>query len=347
MDKRVAIQIQHKTIGDGHPCFIIAEAGINHNGDEKLALEMIVEARSAGADAVKFQTHLPEHEMLSGGAVAAYVGESLFDLLKRVSLSFEAHKRLLAHARANNIIFLSTPFSREAADFLETLPVSAFKIGSGELTNLPLQEHIARKNKPMIISAGMATSDEVEATLGRIRGINQELALMHCTSTYPTPYEHANLNVLPLLKSKYNLPVGLSDHTLGTAVSIAAAALGANLIEKHFTLSRDLEGPDQKASLEPAEFRDLVQSIRAVEKALGDGIKKIQPGEDEVRRMAQHSVVSLRDIPRGNTILADDVWVKRPGTGISARHLSAIIGRRALRFIPKDRLLDWKDLEVR
>jgi sialic acid synthase SpsE len=208
------IVIGDRQIGPGHPAFVIAEAGINHNGDVALASELVDAAAAAGADAIKFQTHFPEHEMLRGGATAAYVGESLFDLLTRTALAREAHATLKERAARKGIIFLSTPFSREAADFLDTLGVPAFKTGSGELTNVPLQRHIARKGRPMIVSTGMSTPDEIDAT---VRALDEEravYALMHCTSTYPTPFEHVQLGCIGSLQTRYGVPVGFSDHTL-------------------------------------------------------------------------------------------------------------------------------------
>jgi sialic acid synthase SpsE len=338
------IVIAGRHIGPGRPCFVIAEAGINHNGDVAIASELVRAAAAAGADAIKFQTHFPEHEMLRGGTTAAYVGESLFDLLTRTALSRDDHFMLRDLAAKHRIIFLSTPFSREAADFLETVGVPAFKTGSGELTNLPLQRHIARKGKPMIVSTGMSTPEEIEGTVQAIRAIGTPFALMHCTSTYPTPFEHVELDCIPALQRTFQVPVGFSDHTLGDYMAFAAATLGANLFEKHFTLSRSLPGPDQQGSMEPAELTELVKGIRAIDAARGS-TKTIQPGEQEVRNMALHSVVSVRDIPAGATIAAADVWVKRPGTGIPARQLDEVIGRVAKRAIPHDRLVRWDDLE--
>jgi sialic acid synthase SpsE len=339
------ITIGQREVGDGRPCFIIAEAGINHNGDVKLAAELVDAAAAAGADAIKFQTHFPEHEMLRGGATAAYVGESLFDLLMRTALSREDHFTLRDRAQTKGILFLSTPFSREAADFLETLGVPAFKTGSGELTHLPMQQHIARKGKPMIISTGMSTPVEIDRTVQTVRAEGTPFALMHCTSTYPTPYEHVQLGCIGWLRSLYGVPVGFSDHTLGSYVAFAAVAGGANLFEKHFTMSRSLPGPDQQGSMEPAELKELVRGIRAIEKA-GGAAKTIQPGEQEVRDMAHHSVVSIRPIAAGATIGAGDVWAKRPGTGIPARQLGDVIGRVARRAIPADELIRWEDLDA-
>src|SRR5437879_4306888 len=337
------ITIGPRTVGAGQPCFIIAEAGINHNGDVALASDLVDAAAEAGADAIKFQTHFPEHEMLRGGATAGYVGESLFDRLTRTALSRDDHYTLRDRAKAKGIMFLSTPFSREAADYLETLGVPAFKTGSGELTHLPMQQHIARKGKPMIISTGMSTPDEIDRTVQVVRAEGAPFALMHCTSTYPTPYDHVQLDCIPALKKKYGVPVGFSDHTLGSVMAFAAVTDGANLFEKHFTMSRTLPGPDQQGSMEPAELADLVRGIRSIERARG-ATKQIQPGEQDVRNMAHHSVVSIRDIAPGATIAAGDVWAKRPGTGIPARQLGEVVGRKTNHAIAKDRLITWDDL---
>jgi sialic acid synthase SpsE len=338
-----SITIGTHTIGAGQPCFVIAEAGINHNGDVNLAAQLVEAAASAGADAIKFQTHFPEYEMLKGGATAAYVGESLFDLLTRTALSKDAHVQMRDLAARRGIVFMSTPFSREAADFLESIGVPAYKTGSGELTNIPLQRHIARKHKPMIVSTGMSTPDEIDATVRALRDEHVSFALMHCTSTYPTPFEHVQLGCIGALQGKYGVPVGFSDHTLGTAVSLAAVASGANLFEKHFTASRSLPGPDQQGSMEPKELEALVKDIRAIERSLG-ATKRIQPGEQDVRDMALHSVVTIRDVAAGATIGKDDVWVKRPGTGIPARQLGDVIGKTAARAIARDTLVRWEDL---
>src|SRR5262252_5510875 len=246
-------------------------------------------------------------------------------------------------AARKGVIFMSTPFSREAADFLETIGVPAYKTGSGELTNVPLQRHIARKGKPMIVSTGMSTPEEIDATVRALREERASFALMHCTSTYPTPFEHVQLGCIPALQAKYAVPVGFSDHTLGTAVSLAAVASGAELFEKHFTMSRSLPGPDQQGSMEPRELEELVRGIRAIEQARG-ATKMIQPGEQEVRDMALHSVVSIKPIAAGARIGADDVWAKRPGTGIPARQLDEVVGRTDKRAIENHRLIGWEDL---
>jgi sialic acid synthase SpsE len=247
-------------------------------------------------------------------------------------------------AARKGLIFMSTPFSREAADFLESIGVPAYKTGSGELTNIPLQRHIARKGKPMIVSTGMSTPEEIDETVRALGEAHASFALMHCTSTYPTPFEHVQLGCIAALQAQYGVPVGFSDHTLGTAVSLAAVASGANLFEKHFTASRSLPGPDQQGSMEPKELEALVKDIRAVEQSLG-AAKKIQPGEQDVRNMALHSVVSIRDIEAGKKIAAEDVWPKRPGTGIPAARMGEVLGRVARRAIPRDQLISWDDLQ--
>ena len=337
------IRIGSKLIGEGEPCFIIAEAGINHNGDIKLAKKLISTAKDAGADAVKFQTHIPEKEMLKDDSTAEYVGELLFDLLKRVELSKKDHVELKNYATNKGILFLSTPFSREAVDLLEEIGVRAYKVGSGEMTNLPLLEYIAKKKKPMIISTGMSTFEEIEETINLVKKFNDDLILLHCTSTYPTRYEDVNLRVIERLREKFKIPVGLSDHSIDIYTALASVVLGACIIEKHFTINKDLPGPDQKASITPSELKELVKGVRAVEKALGS-TKKVTDDELPVQRMARESVVALVDIPKGTVITEDMVWVKRPGIGIPAKYLKTVIGMKTQKNIKVDTIIKWRDL---
>lgn len=339
------IKIGKNLIGDGCPVFIIAEAGINHNGDIEKAMLLIDEAVKCGADAVKFQTHLPEKEMLKDAFTADYVGDSLFDILKKVELSKEDHIKLKKYAEEKGILFLSTAFSREAADLLEEINVKAYKIGSGEMTNLPLIEHIAKKGKPMFISTGMSILEEIKETVDLVKKLNNNFIILHCTSSYPTKYEDVNLKVIEQLREEFKTPVGLSDHSLGIYTSLAAVVLGACVLEKHFTISREWPGPDQKASIEPRELKALVQGVRAIKKALGN-IKKINDDEVPIKKMARESVVSLKDISSGTVIEKDMVWVKRPGTGIPAKDLSEIIGCRTKRNIKANQLISWKDLNT-
>ncbi|MDA2916140.1 N-acetylneuraminate synthase family protein [Nitrospinae bacterium AH_259_B05_G02_I21] len=339
------IVIGTRRIGTGEPPFIVAEAGINHIGDLTRAKELTVAAAEAGADAIKFQTFRVENMMLREALPAGSIsGESFFNFLQHCELSWDDHVALKAEAERLGLIFLSTPFCREAADLLEQLGVLAFKVGSGELTNLPLQRYIAAKGKPMIISTGMSEWDEVAETVEVVRTINDQFALMQCTSSYPAAYETINLGVIPQMQERFGVPVGLSDHSLGIYTALGAVALGANLIEKHFTLDRAWPGPDQQASIEPNELAELVTGVQAIHAALGK-TKAILAEERPVMARARHSVVSLRPIPAGTRLTDEMVWVKRPGTGIPAKELPQIIGQRARRDIPADTLISWDDLE--
>lgn len=338
------VRIGDHAVGGDNPVFVIAEAGINHDGDMAKARDLVAAAAEAGATAVKFQTHLPEKEMLRGGETADYVGESLFDLLKRVELTLEQHLELRSYAKSLDICFLSTPFSREAADMLEGVGVPAFKIGSGEMTNHPFIRHVAEKGLPMILSTGMSTFQEVEDSVAVVTEVNPDLVLMQCTSTYPSRYEDLNLHVLQTYRDRFGIPVGLSDHSEGIYTCVAAVALGASVLEKHFTLDRNWPGPDQKASIEPRELVELVRGAHAVKAALGDR-KEVIDDEVAVQRMARESVVALVDMAPGAIISGDMVWVKRPGTGIPAREMEKVIGRRVRRAVAADSLLSWEDME--
>jgi len=338
------VKIGKHFIGENEPCLIIAEAGINHDGDMKKAKMLIDAAANCGADVVKFQTHLPECEMLPQAPTADYVGEPLFELLKRVELSRKDHIELKDYATDKGILFLSTPFSREAVDLLEELGVEAYKVGSGEMTNLPLLEYIAAKGKPILLSTGMSTPDEVKESVTFLRRFTESLVILHCVSSYPARYEDLNLSFIRRLKKEFGLPVGISDHSVGIYSALAAVALGTCVVEKHFTIDRDWPGPDQKASITPPEMAELVKGIRAIEKALGD-TKMVTPEEAEIQKMARESVVSLVDIPKGTVIEESMVWVKRPGTGIPARDLGKVIGMRAQKDIKANTLFQWSDLE--
>jgi len=338
------IKIGDRLVGDGYPCYFIAEAGINHNGEINLAKKLVDVAKEAGADAIKFQTHMPEKEMLKNAITAGYVGEPLFDLLKRVELSKKDHIELKTYATNKGILFLSTPFSTEAVDLLEEIGVAAYKIGSGEMTNLPFLKHVASKKKSIIVSTGMSTFEEIEESVDFLRKFDSDFILLHCTSAYPTSYEDVNLNVIGKLRRKFGIPVGLSDHSVGIYVAIASVALGACVIEKHFTLSRDLPGPDQKISITPNELTELVKGVRAVEKAVGS-IKKVTDDELPIQKMARESVVSLVDISKGAVIKENMVWVKRPGVGIPAKYLYKVIGMRAKEDMKANTIINWSDLQ--
>ena len=338
------VKIGEHFIGENEPCLIIAEAGINHNGDMKKAKMLIDAAANCGADVIKFQTHLTECEMLPQAPTANYVGEPLFELLKRAELSRKDHMELKDYATDKGILFLSTPFSREAVDLLEELGVEAYKVGSGEMTNLPLLEYIAAKGKPILLSTGMSTLDEVKESVAFLRQFTESLVILHCVSSYPARYEDLNLGFITRLKKEFGLPVGISDHSVGIYSALAAVALGACVVEKHFTIDRDWPGPDQKASITPPELAELVKGVRAIEKALGD-TKRVTPEESEIQKMARESVVSLVDIPKGTVIEESMVWVKRPGTGIPAKDLNRVIGMRAQKDIKANITIEWSALE--
>lgn len=338
------VRIADRLIGENEPCLIIAEAGINHNGDMKKVKMLIDAAANCGADVIKFQTHLPECEMLPQAATADYVGEPLFDLLKRVELSKKDHIELKDYATDKGILFLSTPFSREAVDLLEEVGVEAYKVGSGEMTNLPLLEYIVAKRKPILLSTGMSTLEEIKESVTFLRRFTESLIIIHCVSSYPARYEDLNLGFIKRLKKEFGLPVGISDHSVGIYTALAGVALGACVVEKHFTMDRNWPGPDQKASLTPPELAEMVKGVRVIEKALGDA-KRVTPEELEIQKMARESVVSLVDIPKGAVIQESMVWVKRPGTGIPAKDLDKVIGMRAQKDIKADAIIEWSDLE--
>lgn len=328
----IRVKIVDRNIGDGEPCFIIAEAGVNHNGDINLAKKLIDTAKDAGADAVKFQTFKAEGVVTKDASIADYakknIGKDLkqIDMIKGFELKYEDFEVLKEYCDKKEIMFLSTPHSFDAIDFLEPL-VPVYKIGSGDLTNLPFLKRIATKRKPIILSTGMATLGEIEEALRIIKKNGcKEIILLHCVTNYPTRIEDANLKAMQTLKCAFKLPTGFSDHTLGITVPIAAVALGAAVVEKHFTLDKTLPGPDHKASLEPNELKEMVKAIKDVEKILGDGIKKPTKEEEEIKKVARKSIVAKVDIPEGTIITENMLDVKRPGTGIEPKYMERIIG---------------------
>ncbi len=326
--------------------FIIAEAGVNHNGKLSLARKLVDAAAAAQADAVKFQTFSAQRLVLASAPKAAYQqkvtarGESQLTMLKGLELSQADHLALREYCRKKGIIFLSTPFDEQAADFLNSLKMPVFKIPSGELTNIPFIKHVASLGKPMIISTGMGNLNEVKAAVvAARRSGNRQLTLLHCVSLYPTPVELVNLKAMATLAKTFGLPVGFSDHTLGTDIPLAAVAMGAVVIEKHLTLNRQLPGPDQKVSLEPAEFKMMVASIRRVSLAMGDGVKRAAVGEGEVAAVARKSLVTTCTIAKGERVTQDMLMAKRPGTGISPAKIASILGKRAKQLINQNVLI--------
>jgi len=339
------ITIGSKKVGDEHPCFIIAEACDNHLGNLDVAKEMALQAKLFGADAVKFQHHLPDEEMVKEEMVMSdNFDMHLYDFLKKHALTIGQHKELINYCNSIGIIYLCTPFSTKAALELNELGVPAFKIGSGEMTDLPSLKVIAALGKPMIVSTGMSTLEEIDETVKELTKINKDIIIMNCTSEYPPNYADMNLGVIDELKKRYDLIIGHSDHTPDIYTSIAAVAKGAKLIEKHFILNKLQKGPDQSVSIEPFEFHNLVSAIRKVELALGSN-KKVNKLEQPIRSWAFRSVVTLKEISKGNKINKDDVWTKRPGTGIPAKEMEKVIGKIAKVDLKKNHLVKWDELK--
>lgn len=334
------IRIGKRLVGGWRPVFIIAEAGVNHNGDLKRALELVDAAAEAGADAVKFQTFSADRLATPLSPKAKYqcettdAKESQYEMLKKLELSADDHRELKLRAEKHKMVFLSTPFDSESADLLEKLGVPAFKVGSGELTDLPLLEHIARKNKPMILSTGMSTMEEIAQAVQTVQKAGlEEIALLHCVSAYPAPVEDVNLRALDTLR-QVNVPVGYSDHTEGIQVAVLAVACGACIIEKHLTLDRNLPGPDHRMSIEPHEFKTMVERIREAGKILGNGIKQPMRSELNTRNVARKSVVALVDIKKGCRLTREMLGIRRPGLGIQPSELESLIGRKLDRDVP-------------
>lgn len=332
--------------------FVIAEAGVNHNGDLSLATKLCDAALAAGADAVKFQTFRAEDLVVPGAPTAQYqtrqTGEQdQFAMLRRLELSMEHHRALKAHCDAIGIEFFSTPFSLAAVDDLVALGVRRIKMPSGELTHRALIEHAAGTRLPLLVSTGMATLDEAREALQWIasaRGGLEGVTLLHCTSSYPASDEALNLRAVTTMARELGVAVGYSDHSLGTDAALAAVALGATVIEKHLTLDRALPGPDHLASLEPAEFGKLVRGIRRVSAMLGDGVKAPRPEEQDAARVARRSIVAAVDIPAGTRIDDSMLACRRPATGIAPRDWDQVVGTVALQAIAAGTLLAWQQL---
>lgn len=340
-----AIDIQGRRIGSSERCFVIAEACDNHLGDIEVAKEMVRQAKACHADAIKFQHHLPDDEMLRDGVpTSANFDIPLYEFLERYALKLDQHYELFRYCNEVGILYLCTPFSRQAAIEINKMGVGAFKIGSGELTDLPTLKVIAAFGKPMILSTGMAEWPEIDETVETLRPINDQIVLMNCVSEYPARHSDVNLNVIQEMQRRYDVVVGHSDHTPDIYTSIAAVALGAKVIEKHFILDRRQLGPDRSVSIEPSELSELVKAVHRVGEALGNK-KTVHDLEKQIRAWAHRSVVSLRPISKGSRIDADMVWTKRPGTGIAAKHLETIISRIAICDIPANHLIQWEELE--
>lgn len=323
-------RIGDRLIGREHPPFVMAEAGINHEGDLAKALQLVDAAVEAGADCIKFQSHITEEEMVPTDMKPGDISdERLWDIIKRCELTAAEEVEVFEYCRKKGILYLCTPFSRAAADRLNRIGVTAFKIGSGECNNYPLLDHIAKMGKPIILSTGMNDIPAIAQAVATIQARNCPVMLMHCTSMYPTPYSKVRLAAINELEARFGLPVGLSDHSLGIYTCLGAVALGACMLEKHFTVTRDWPGPDVPISIEPAELKELVIGARAIWEARG-GSKNILPEEQPVIDFAYATVVTLCAIRAGETFSADNLWVKRPGTGkILAKDYERVLGKVA------------------
>jgi N,N'-diacetyllegionaminate synthase len=329
---------------------IIAEAGVNHNGDLELARRLVQAAAEAGADFVKFQTFSAERLLTRAAPKAEYQlsstdpRESQLEMIRRLELTAQMHEQLVAECGARGIQFLSSAFDIDSLDLLARLGQSLFKVPSGEITNLPYLRHIARYARPVILSTGMATLSEIEAALDALEasGLSRALVtLLHCNTEYPTPMCDVNLRAMQALQVAFGVSVGYSDHTAGIEIPIAAAALGACVIEKHLTVDRNLPGPDHRASLEPGEFAAMVRAVRNVEAALGDGIKRPSASERKNRVVARKSIVASRAIGKGEVFCEDNLAVKRPGSGLSPMLWDQIVGRTAGRDFAPDEPIEW------
>lgn len=333
-------------IGSNSPVLIIAELACQHLGNLDNAKRLILAAKESGADIAKFQLHVPSAEMLPG-KIKFWAG-FMDDILEEVNFEKpEEHRELKRYCDEIGIQYLCTPFCIEASDILESIGADGYKIGSGELTNLPMLRHIARKKKPMIVSTGMSTMEEISEAVQVLKEEGVQYSLLHCLSEYPPNFENFNLKLIPELEEKFDVPVGFSDHSTGIYSSVAAVAMGAKIIEKHFTLN-DLQGPDNLVSLDPEQFKSLVTAIRDIEKALGSE-KKVSKDEQTVRDWAHHSVVVVKDIKVGEIFSLDNLAPKRPGTGISAKFLDQtfsekLIGKKANKDLPVNTILNWGDI---
>ena len=344
------IRIGNKKIGEGYPCFIVAEIGMNHNGDVELAKKIIKSAFSCGVDAVKFQIFTAERLVTKNaktyGAVKDHLPRCQQEMYKKYELKEEEYKRLKKCCDEFGLNFFASVFDEENADMLERVGTCAYKIASCDITHIPLIEHIAKKGKPIILSTGMSTLGEVkEAVDAIISKGNKQIVLTHCISSYPAKIEGSNLKSINTLEKEFGFIVGYSDHTSGWLSDIAAVALGAKVIEKHFTIDKKLQGVDHHLSMNPKEMKELVKNVRIVEKGLGNGKKNATKAEIETRKLARRSIIARIDIPRGAVITKEMLVIKRPGTGITPKDIHKVIKKKAVRKIKQDEILSYGALE--
>ncbi len=343
------IETINKSIGEREPCFIIAEAGVNHNGNIELAKKLIDVAKDADVDAVKFQTFHAGEIVSLNSKKAGYQDrakeKTQYEMLKNLELSFDDFRELKRYCDNSNIEFISTPYDIKSVGFLNEIGVKRFKVASADLINKPLIEAIAKTKKQIILSTGMATLGEIERTTSLIYNLgNENIILLHCTTSYPTPYDQVNMNILGTLKNSFSLPTGYSDHTLGIEVSIMAVSMGAKVIEKHFTLDRTMEGPDHFASLEPSELKKMVKAIRNIEKSFGSKRKEITAEEKKNIFFMRRSIHASDNIRQGEIIKENNIKITRPFNGIESWYINVILDKKIKNNIKKDDPIRWEDL---
>ena len=344
------IKIGNKLIGPNEPCFVVAEAGINHQGELSIAKQLVDVAVFCGVDMVKFQKRSPSKMLTKAGLEKPYTGPNSFgrtygEHRDALELSKEDYKELKKYCDEKRILFSASPWDHESADLLEELNVPCYKIGSPDMTNLPLIEHVAKKGKPVIISTGMATMAEVEESINHLKKFTDQIVILHCTSTYPSEFKDIHLNVLKTYMQKFQYPIGYSGHERGIAVTLAARVMGACMIEKHFTLDRTMKGGDHAASLEPDGLRRVVRDIRAFEIALGNGKKVLHESEKPIRVKLAKSVVAAKHIPAGAIITNDMLTAKSPGDGLPPKYCYLLVGRKTKVSIPEDEQIKEDMLE--
>tara|TARA_Y100000996_G_C22536315_1_gene648377 strand:+ start:398 stop:1402 length:1005 start_codon:yes stop_codon:yes gene_type:complete len=331
------IKISNKNIGNSFPTFFIAEAGLNHNGDIDLAKKMIDKSKYVGADAIKFQTYKSENFLSEKS--------EYFDFFKNVELSFEEFREIKEYADNLDMIFISTPFDFESADYLKKINVPGFKIASSDMTNLPLISHIAKMKLPIILSTGLGTIDEIDESIKLCHSLgNNQISILHCVADYPALPEDTNLTAMEDIKEQFDVPVGYSDNGESTLVDEVAVSLGADIIEKHFTLDKNLEGPDHSFSIEPTNLKSLISRIRLIEKIRGNGIKSPTKSEIKNKIAIRKSIFALRQIKKGDLFSLENLAIKRPGDGIEPKYWNDVLNKKSTREIKKDELISWDDI---
>ena len=345
MKKNPYFKIENIFVGDDYTPLIIPEIGINHNGSLTKSFKLIKAAKNANSKIVKFQCHILEKEMIKTDIKPGNSDKKIWDIIKKAQLSYAEEKLVKKYCDKNKIVFISTPFSREAADRLDDMGVACFKVGSGECNNLPLIHHIAKKKKPIILSTGMNNLKSINKTVNVINKYDCPLAILHCTSMYPTPYKHVRLGLIPILKKKFpSAVIGLSDHSLGIETSLAAISLGARIIEKHFTINKAWSGPDNIISITPNELKMLNSQSKNIWEALGTN-DKVLAEEKPVIRFAYASVVAIKNIKKNQIFSYENLWVKRPGNGkLLSDELVYIIGKKAKKDIPVNKQIEPDDI---